>query len=81
MPRFFFDTNSDQGCDIQDVFGIELPDWEAARKEALKVVSDLARDGIPPTDGYRRDAIANVRDETGRVVFTAHLLSMATWIA
>ena len=71
MPLFYFDTITDQHR-VRDQEGLELPDWEAARKEAIKVLPDIARDELP-NNGNRRDIIADVRDETGRIVFTAHL--------
>ncbi len=71
MPRFFFDTMTDRVL-VRDQIGTELPSWEAARQEAIKMLPDIARDEIPH-DGNRREIIADVRDETGRVVFTAQL--------
>jgi hypothetical protein len=71
MPHFFFDTICDQDL-ARDEVGIELPDLEAARQEAIRVLPDIARDELP-NDGNRRDIMTDVRDETGRVVFTAQL--------
>jgi hypothetical protein len=75
MPRFFFDTTSDRAL-VRDQIGTELPSWEAARQEAIRLLPDIARDELP-NDGNRRDIIADVRDETGRIVFTAQLSFMA----
>jgi len=67
MPKFFFDIR-DGEHDMRDEEGTELTDRKAARKEALAVLPDIARDKSPDRD--RRDFIVDVRDETDRLVFT-----------
>ncbi len=78
MSVFYFDTHDDQHT-VRDDTGMELPDLEAARKEAMKLLPDIARD-VLPNDGNRRDIIGDIRDETGRLVFTAHLAFIARQI-
>jgi hypothetical protein len=77
MPRFLFDIYDGVRL-TRDDEGSELPDREAARKEALSVLPDIARDRSP--DGDRRDFIVDVRDETGRVIYTATLSLVGRWI-
>ena len=77
MPKFFFDIY-DGERNFRDDEGSDLSDREAARVQALSVISDIARDNSP--DGDRRDFITDIRDETGRVIFTATLSLVARWI-
>ncbi|MFC0408776.1 DUF6894 family protein [Roseomonas elaeocarpi] len=77
MPKFFFDIHDGEHY-RRDQEGSELTDGEAARREALAVLPDIARDRSPGDN--RRDFIVDVRDETDRLVFTATLSLMARWI-
>ena len=78
MPRFFFDTH-DGGHSICDDEGIELASSDAAGRQALASLPDIARD-VLPGDGDRHDITVDVRDETGRLMFTATLSLVARWI-
>ena len=77
MPRFFFDTDDGERQDRDDE-GQELPDMEAARKAAIGVLPDMARDVLP--DGDRRDFTTSVRTEHDDVVFRAKLSLVAEWV-
>ena len=70
MPRFFIDTD-DGDVHVQDDEGFDLEDVEAARREAMTVLPDMARDKLP--DGDRRTFVATVRDHAGSVVYSASL--------
>ena len=70
MPRFFIDTD-DGDVHIHDDEGFDLADAEAARREAMTVLPDMARDKLP--DGDRRTFVATVRDDAGSVVYSATL--------
>ena len=70
MPRYFIDTD-DGDVRINDDQGFDLADAEAARREAMAVLPDMARDKLP--DGDRRTFVATVRDEEGSVVYSATL--------
>ena len=70
MPRFFFDT-FDGEFSAQDDTGLELPDLEAAQREAQAALSLMARETLPA--GNYRTFVMNVRDETGKSVFRAAL--------
>jgi hypothetical protein len=43
MPRFYFHVNDDRT--ILDEEGTELPDMEAARREAITTAGEMLRDG------------------------------------
>jgi hypothetical protein len=70
MPRFFIDTSDDQFF-ARDEEGLDLPDVEAAKHAAVKVLPDMARDKLP--DGDRRNFLAIVRDEEGKLILQASL--------
>ncbi|MBB3019521.1 hypothetical protein FHR70_002586 [Microvirga lupini] len=70
MPRYFFDTYDGERF-FPDEEGQELEDTEAAKREAERALSDMARDGLP--DGDQRSFIVSVRAEAGQVVLRAAL--------
>jgi hypothetical protein len=78
MPKYFFDVY-DGVQHFRDEEGGELPDRYAARKEALMVIPNIARDRSP-LEGSRRDFIVDVRSETGKVFFTVTLSLAARWL-
>ena len=59
--------------------GHELPDVNAARAEAISILSNIARDELPNRD--RRDFKSSVRAENGQVVFRATLSLVAEWVS
>jgi len=64
MPRFFF--NIRDGYDVdEDEEGIELPDLEAARAEAIATVEEL-RDELRDAGNIELEIV----DETGRRLLT-----------
>lgn len=65
MPRYFFDLFDDMVV-IDDV-GLELPDLDQARREAVS-----AKD-ILPGDGPAKTLRVNVRDESGSVLIAAEI--------
>lgn len=78
MPRYFFDIN-DGEKESRDDIGYELPDAEAARRAAIEVLPDIARDVLP--DGDRRDFTSSVRTEEGQTIFQAKLSLVAEWVS
>ncbi len=68
MPRFFMNIRRG-GAQIPDLEGDELPDVEAARREALETVRDMMQ--LPHVYGdmreWHRDAFV-ITDESGAVV-------------
>ncbi len=70
MPRYFFDTR-DGGHFIDDI-GTECADLEVARDEAKNALPEIARFAIP-ADGDKQAYAVLVRDEGGKIVYTATL--------
>ncbi len=60
MPRYFFDIHD--GHFQRDEDGTECADFEAARREAMIVLPDIAR-WVIPTDGDRQTYTVIIRDE------------------
>jgi hypothetical protein len=77
MPLYFSDIFDGTRL-LRDEEGTELPDREAARREATGVLLDIARERLP--DGNGRNFTADVRNETGQVIFTATVSLTAQWI-
>jgi len=76
VPRFFFDIDDGEERST-DLNGVELPDLAEARKNAIAILPDLAREELP--DGDRRVFVCQARDESGKVVF-ATLSLVAEWV-
>ncbi|GJE29110.1 DUF6894 family protein [Methylobacterium organophilum] len=76
MPRYFVDT-SDDDLFVEDEEGQELAGVNDARRLALSVLPDMAREKMP--NGDRRSFLAIVRDEGGRVVYRATLTLRGEW--
>ena len=70
MPLYFFDTR-DGDMFIRDDGGEELPDLDAAKRAAARLLADLARDVIPESE--KRVLTVEVRDAGGRQVIEARL--------
>ncbi|CAO4183421.1 DUF6894 family protein [Methylorubrum aminovorans] len=70
MPRYFFDTHD--GAFNLDEEGNECENFEAARREAMIFLPEVARWEIP-RDGDHRAFTVMVRDDNGIVVYTATL--------
>jgi hypothetical protein len=70
MPRYFFDLFDDMV--VIDNVGLELPDLDRARREAISAIAGVAQD-ILPGDGPAKTLRVNVRDESGSVVITAEI--------
>lgn len=77
MPRFFFDVHD--GGPTFDGVGVECADHEAVRREALRLLPDIARDEVP-RDGDRRTFAVVVTDEDGRAVYAATLNFTGLWL-
>lgn len=70
MPRYFFDVYD--GAVSQDDEGIELPDDEAAKKEATRAVTELAREILAGSEP-RKTIHVTVRDEGHHLLFEARI--------
>jgi hypothetical protein len=70
MPHYFFDTRD--GADlIRDEEGVELDSIEAAREEATRGLTDLAKDALP--GALRRELAVEVRDRADQALLRAAL--------
>ncbi|MHB2208009.1 DUF6894 family protein [Methylobacterium sp. CM6257] len=70
MPRYFFDFHD--GEFRRDDHGTQCADLEAARREALLTLPEIARFAIP-SGGDDQAFTMSIRDESGAVVYTASL--------
>ena len=77
MPHYFFDIHD--GGSTRDDTGTECADDEAARKQAIRTLPDIARDEIPK-DGDRRAFMVLVSDEAKRPIFSATLSYAGVWL-
>ena len=77
MPKFFLDLY-DGATFTRDPYGLDLASQEEARKEAISVLPDMARDVLP--DGDRRDFTVDVRTNVGEVIYTATLSLVGRWL-
>ena len=76
LPHYYFDIHDGENNN-RDREGMELPDREAVRREAISVLPDVAREELP--DGNHRDFTCIVRDDRGMVIFVADLALHARW--
>jgi hypothetical protein len=76
MPRYFFDLINGEGP-MRDDEGVELPDSDAVRREAAKIVTDIARDEVPKEQAVK--IVVNVRDEADAKVFVGQLQYSGEW--
>lgn len=76
MPRYYIDS-SDGSFSHIDSEGVELTGDEAARYLALDALPDMVREVLP--DGDQREFAVHVRDESGRVIYSASLTLTGAW--
>lgn len=76
MPRYFIDSD-DGDLNVVDEEGYDLPGPQDARRMAIDVLPDMAREKIP--DGDRRVFSTRVRDEAGTVIYSASLSLVGEW--
>lgn len=77
MTRYFFDIHD--GGPSRDDTGTECADLDAVRQQAVRALSDIAREEIPK-DGDRRTFTVLVTDENGRPVYSATLNFTGQWL-
>jgi hypothetical protein len=66
MPRFYFDAPGTD-ANFADDTGLDMPDADAAHREAFVAVAEMLRDAAQ----RGRDSVAvEVRDENGRTTYT-----------
>ena len=76
MPRFYFDVSEGESF-TRDEIGLDLPDLDQVRAEAINALPEIAREALP--DGDETSFAVEARDESGRVVFKATLNFKAEW--
>lgn len=76
MPRYYIDS-SDGSFSHIDSEGVELTGDEAARYLALDALPDMVREVLP--DGDQREFAVCVRDEGGRVIYSARMTLTGAW--
>ncbi|MEH3062359.1 MAG: hypothetical protein PGN33_06140 [Methylobacterium radiotolerans] len=75
MPRFYFNVHD--GKSGLDAIGTELPDWDAARVEALRFMGEIMKDNAPHI-AADEDWRLEVTDSTGLILFQVALLMTET---
>lgn len=70
VPRYFFDIHD--GTFLLDEVGVECADFDAVRREAKRVLPEIARE-ILPADGDHHTMTVRVRDDQYDTVYTATL--------
>lgn len=66
MPRYHF--NICDGVCLPDANGTELPDWQAARLEAVRRAGEILKDA-PQSVALGEDWRIEVTDSTGLILF------------
>lgn len=77
MPRYFIDTTAGS-LNARDEEGYDLPDLEAARREAVCALPEIARYSLNRSE--RKSVVVKVRDESGAVLFQATLTLSEQWM-
>ena len=77
MPLYYFDLHENDKF-VRDEFGVELDDLYEARDQAIALLPDLARAGLPDGDHHEYTAIVRCRD--GRMRYEAKLSFRGGWI-
>ncbi len=70
MPRFYFDFTDQDGLFV-DTEGTDLPDPQAAEREATRALTEMAGDWLPDTNSGRLSIF--IRDEADRGVLVVSL--------
>jgi hypothetical protein len=78
MPRFYFNVHD--GKSGLDVIGTELPDWAAARVEAIRCMGEMMKDNAAHVV-LGEDWWIEVTDSTGLILFQVALLMTETPIS
>ena len=77
MAHYFFDI-CDDFLSVTDAEGEEWASREAAGDRATRILAEIAAES--PLKGGQSNLLANVRDQTGRVVFAATLTIVGKWL-
>ena len=77
MPRYFFDLELDDGIPTTDEEGLMLADVRAAKVEAARSISDVAK-GMIEGDQPLTTLTVTVQTADGPIMTAAFSLQMAT---
>ncbi len=77
MPRYFFDLSYNNRSE-RDRDGTVLADHEAARREAIGTLPEIAADELLTGESHRFAAV--VRDDAGCLIYRAELLLTGQWL-
>ncbi len=78
MQKFFFDVD-DGVCPTCDSDGQEFPNRKTASQKATGLLAEIAKDHA--MKGICKDITVDLKNASGRVVFTATLSVKAKWIS
>lgn len=76
VPHYYIDTDDDV-LSVRDEAGFEFADAAAARDMAHRVLPEMAQHKIPDRD--HRTFTANVRDQSGTILYVATLTLSGAW--
>ncbi|WP_311275227.1 DUF6894 family protein [Methylobacterium sp. WCS2018Hpa-22] len=76
MSRLYFDFD-DGRSRFKDDEGMDFPNAEAGRTEALKTLAEIAKDAIPRSDHQAISAV--MRDDSGATVYSAEVTVSGEW--
>ena len=77
MPIYYFDTFDGEHVTLDGV-GIDLPDLDAVKAQAVMALPEMAHDELP--DGMQRDFWVKVHNGDGEYIFAADLKFKADWL-
>ncbi|AYO85902.1 DUF6894 family protein [Methylobacterium brachiatum] len=78
MARYFFDVID--GRTISDEVGLDLADLAALRREAMRLLPEIARHEMHNDDRDVQTLAIVVRDEAGQPIYTANLSYAGIWL-
>jgi hypothetical protein len=70
MPHYYFDVREEDRL-LRDDVGLFFPDIEAARDQATRALTEIARDTLPGT--VHREIAIEVKDEAREPLLCAEL--------
>ncbi len=77
MNRYFFDIRDGDSVSVDDI-GIDCASLEDVRFQAIDALPEIAREELP--DGDYRVFEVQVRDATGKPIFTGRLTFELQWL-
>ena len=76
MPHFFIDTD-DGSFKNHDEEGFDFPDALTARKAAIDILPDMAKESL--LGGDRRSFVATLKNENGQILYVGTLSLVGEW--